>query len=160
MLPSFTCATCFCPTLLLPCMWCVSSQARKLQEMFKAMQHEKEELRRQNEELKRQMGIRGGGAGGVAGRSGVAPRPSGHGSGRQVSPFQGGPTQMVRLGIQAAACTCRQLWNSVNEASCRTLHPVHAWRLYWDCYTARAAGMTSEPARSKHLLAAAQQNGG
>jgi hypothetical protein len=84
----------------------LSSQTRKLQEMFKALQQEKDELRRQHEELKRHVGIRGSGAAagsGAAGRSGIAARAAGQGSGRQhaaqVSPFHGGAPQMVSAGL-------------------------------------------------------------
>jgi hypothetical protein len=84
------------------CMSCMRSQTRKLQEMFKALQVEKEQLRRQYEELQQRTGMRNGGpAGGAAARAGLASRPSGHGSGRQVSLFQGSPvgTQMVSVNM-------------------------------------------------------------
>lgn len=71
-----------------------NSQARKLQEMFKALQQE-------NEELKRHLGMRGNAAGGnsVARPGAPVPRGGGH-SGRQMSPFNG-RTQMVSMTRQA-----------------------------------------------------------
>lgn len=70
----------------------LSSQTRKLQEMFKALQQE-------NEELKRHLGMRGNAAGGACGgRSGLAAPRSGANTTRQVSPFRTGATQMVRRG--------------------------------------------------------------
>lgn len=100
----------------------MSSQARKLQEMFKQLQQE-------NEELKRMLGMRGGGAGGSgAGRSGMgALAPRSAGSGRQPSPFNGATTQMVsasmfrRLlqlprsywGFIAPAAACRRVFTDI-----------------------------------------------
>lgn len=104
-----------------------SSQTRKLQEMFKALQQEKDELRRQHEELKRHVGIRssGGTAGtGPAGRSGIAGRAAGQGSGRQqASPFHGGPPQMVSTELHGAGLHCTATcWQQVHRlASCLTL---------------------------------------
>jgi hypothetical protein len=85
-------------------MSCIRSQTRKLQDMFKALQAEKEQLRRQYEELQQRTGMRNSGpAGGAGGRSCLASRPSGHGSGRQMPLFQGSPgTQMVSVRMHSA----------------------------------------------------------
>lgn len=65
-------------------------QARNLQDMFKQLQQE-------NEELKRRLHVRGSMGAAVGGRGvmGGLHGGSGSGSGRHPSPFGGGPTQMV-----------------------------------------------------------------
>jgi hypothetical protein len=83
------------------------SQTKKLHELFKAMEREKEELKRQNEQLKRHCGMGPSGTAGAGGRQVVASRQHGaSGASARTAltpPFHGAAgTQMV----SKASCAC------------------------------------------------------
>lgn len=85
------------------CVCPARSQTKKLHELFKAMEREKEELKRHNEQLKRHCGMGPTGTAGAGGRQVVASRQHGaSGASARTAltpPFHGAAgTQMVSKG--------------------------------------------------------------
>lgn len=93
--------------MLICCVCPARSQTKKLHELFKAMEREKEELKRQNEQLKRHCGMGPSGTVGAGGRQVVASRQHGaSGASARTAltpPFHSAAgTQMV----SKASCAC------------------------------------------------------